>query len=229
MNRSFRRVYRCHSVAMLLRSDAETGGRSKFYLFTCRKKPFTQFSFSVYLPPSAMRNLCRCNVEFPLKFKITNKANKRQTHAGVLEFTADEQTVNIPYWMMQHLKLNEGDPVAIECVSLPVATFAKFQPQSVDFLDITDSKTVLECCLRHFSCLTTGDMISIEYNEKVYVLNVLETKPARAVTILECDLNVITKIFESRLSVTIPNDFRWISRSQSGTRSRTESGRRRSR
>jgi len=44
--------------------------------------------------------------------------------------------------MMNNLLLEEGSIVQVENVSLPVATFAKFQPQSPDFLDITNPKAV---------------------------------------------------------------------------------------
>ena len=44
--------------------------------------------------------------------------------------------------MMRNLFLSEGDLVNIESATLPVATYAKFQPQTVDFLDITDPKAV---------------------------------------------------------------------------------------
>lgn len=50
--------------------------------------------------------------------------------------------------------------------------------------------SVLENCLRNFSCLTNGDVIAIKYNSKVYELCVLETKPGNAVIIIECDMNV---------------------------------------
>ena len=46
------------------------------------------------------------------------------------------------FQMMRNLWLNEGDLVEVENVSLQVATFTKFQPQSVDFLDITNPKAV---------------------------------------------------------------------------------------
>lgn len=42
--------------------------------------------------------------------------------------------------MMANLVLEEGAPLQIESVSLPVATFSKFQPLSEDFLDITNPK-----------------------------------------------------------------------------------------
>ncbi len=46
------------------------------------------------------------------------------------------------FQMMRNLLVEEGGLVTLENVSLPIATFAKFQPQSVDFLDITNPKAV---------------------------------------------------------------------------------------
>lgn len=42
--------------------------------------------------------------------------------------------------MMANLVLEEGTLLQVESVSLPVATFSKFQPLSEDFLDITNPK-----------------------------------------------------------------------------------------
>lgn len=92
--------------------------------------------------------------------------------------------------MMHNLLLEEGELLNVKCVSLPVATYARFQPQSEDFLDITNPKAVLENGLRSFACLTTGDIVAIKYNQRNYELCVLETKPGPAVTIIECDMNV---------------------------------------
>lgn len=91
---------------------------------------------------------------------------------------------------MHNLLLEEGEIINVECVSLPVATYARFQPQSEDFLDITNPKAVLENGLRSFACLTTSDIIAIKYNQKIYEMCVLETKPGPAVSIIECDMNV---------------------------------------
>ena len=44
--------------------------------------------------------------------------------------------------MMQNLLLEEGGLVQVESVNLMVATYSKFQPQSPDFLDITNPKAV---------------------------------------------------------------------------------------
>lgn len=47
-----------------------------------------------------------------------------------------------PFQMMQNLLLEEGGLVQVESVNLQVATYSKFQPQSPDFLDITNPKAV---------------------------------------------------------------------------------------
>uniref|UniRef100_A0A1X7V370 Ubiquitin fusion degradation protein UFD1 N-terminal subdomain 1 domain-containing protein n=1 Tax=Amphimedon queenslandica TaxID=400682 RepID=A0A1X7V370_AMPQE len=56
-------------------------------------------------------------------FCLTNN-----THCEVLEFSTEEGRVYVPRW--------------IENVTLPLATFSKFQPQSFDFLDISNPKAV---------------------------------------------------------------------------------------
>lgn len=172
--RPFNTQYRCYSVSMIPgneRKDVEKGGK-------------------IIMPPSALDHLTRLNIVYPMMFKLTNKKANRITHCGVLEFVADEGKVYLPYWMMRNLLLEEGGMVYIENEVLAVATFSKFQPQSADFLDITNPKAVLENALRNFACLTTGDMIAIEYNDKIYEFCVLETQPGRAVSIIECDMNV---------------------------------------
>ncbi|RWS19270.1 ubiquitin fusion degradation protein 1-like protein, partial [Leptotrombidium deliense] len=172
--RPFSTTYRCYSVSMLPgneRHDVEKGGK-------------------IIMPPSALDQLTRLNIVYPMLFKLTNTNAQRVTHCGVLEFVADEGKVYLPYWMMRNLLLDEGSMIKVESTSLQVATFSKFQPQSVDFLDITNPKAVLENALRNFACLTTGDVIAIDYNSRIYELCVLETKPGNAVTIIECDMNV---------------------------------------
>ena len=47
--------------------------------------------------------------------------------------------------MMQNLLLQEGDLLQVESTSLPVATYSKFQPQSTEFLDISNPKAVYPC------------------------------------------------------------------------------------
>lgn len=63
---------------------------------------------------------------------------------------------------MRQLCLNEGDVVRTVYVNLPKATYAKFKPQSTDFLSISNPRAVLEVELRKFACLTKNDIIAVE-------------------------------------------------------------------
>ena len=118
------------------------------------------------MPPSALDQLTRLNIQYPMLFKLTNRDNQKTTHCGVLEFIADEGKIYIPYWMMQNLMVETGGLVQVESATLPVATFSKFQPLSKDFLDLTNPKAVLEMRLRHFACISKGDIIAINYNNR---------------------------------------------------------------
>jgi len=91
---------------------------------------------------------------------------------------------------MRNLMIDEGAMIQVESATLPVASYSKFEPQSAEFLDITNPKAMLENALRNFACLTTGDMIAIRYNDRIYELRVLETRPGEAVSIIECDMDV---------------------------------------
>jgi ubiquitin fusion degradation protein 1 len=145
------------------------------------------------LPPSAFDILARLQVDYPMLFKLQvgSSANgDRSTHCGVLEFTAEEGCVYIPFWMMQNLLIEEGTLLTVRNVSLPKATFVKLQPQSVDFLEISNPRAVLEHALRNYSCVTLHDVIQIPYNGKNYHFELKEVKPSPAACIIETDCNV---------------------------------------
>ncbi|PVU97886.1 hypothetical protein BB561_000278 [Smittium simulii] len=149
------------------------------------------FGGKIFLPSSALDKLSRLNVEYPMMFSITNPQTGKLTNAGVLEFTAEEGHVYLPDWLMKCLGLIPRDFVTVQNVSLMLGSFVKIQPQTADFLDISDHRAVLENALRNFSALTAGDIFTILYNEKQYDIKVLETKPSEnGISIVETDLQV---------------------------------------
>lgn len=94
---------------------------------------------------------------------------------------------------MQTLYLEPGDLVQIKSTDLPSGQFVKLQAQSTSFLDISDPKAVLENAFRNFSCLSKGDVFTFAYNDQVYEMAVLETRPENelnAISVLETDLEV---------------------------------------
>jgi len=170
-NRKFEEQYHCYSVAYADKSHLEKGDK-------------------ILLPPSAFDTLARLQVDYPMLFRLSSSTDNRMTHSGVLEFTAEEGTCYIPFWMMQNLLIEEGSVITVTNVSLPKASFVKLQPQSVDFLEISNPRAVLEHALRNFSCVTKGDVIQIPYNNKNYHFALQEVQPQDAACIIETDCNV---------------------------------------
>ncbi|EED15146.1 ubiquitin fusion degradation protein Ufd1, putative [Talaromyces stipitatus ATCC 10500] len=175
--RRFDEYYRCYPVAMLpgpVRENVNHGGK-------------------VIMPPSALDKLTRLHITYPMLFELHNGAKERMTHAGVLEFIAEEGKIYLPFWLMQTLLLEPGDLIQVKSTDLPPGRFIKLQPQSTSFLDISDPKAVLENAFRNFSCLTKGDVFTFAYNDQIYEIAVLDVKPdgdKKAISVLETDLEV---------------------------------------
>ena len=128
-------------------------------------------------------------------FELQNEQNNTVSHAGVLEFTAPEGKIYLPDWLMKQLQAEPGQIIKVLSTTLPLGTFLKIEPQSTNFLEISDPKAVLENALRQYSALTQGDIISFEYNSTVYDLRCLEVKPAssknKGISVIETDLSVL--------------------------------------
>jgi len=86
--------------------------------------------------------------------------------------------------------LGEGDIVKFSYTTLPKGTYVKLQPQTKDFLDISNPKAVLETTLRQYTCLTVGDTFVIHYNNKKYFIDVVEAKPGDAIGVVDTDCEV---------------------------------------
>ncbi|XVF46536.1 hypothetical protein PTKIN_Ptkin03bG0035000 [Pterospermum kingtungense] len=170
-NSTFEQRYRCYPVSFIDKAHLEKGDK-------------------VIMPPSALDRLASLHIEYPMLFELTNASTERVSHCGVLEFVADEGLMYLPYWMMENMLLREGDIVQVKNACLAKGTYVKLQPHTTDFLDISNPKAILETTLRSYSCLTTGDTIMVPYNNKKYYINIVETKPSPAVSIIETDCEV---------------------------------------
>ncbi|KAK2385542.1 ubiquitin fusion degradation protein [Trifolium repens] len=168
---SFEQTYRCYPASFIEKPQLESGDK-------------------IIMPPSALDRLASLHIDYPMLFELRNDAAERVSHCGVLEFIAEEGMIYMPYWMMENMLLQEGDIVRVKNVTLPKGTYVKLQPHTKDFLDISNPKAILETTLRNFSCLTTGDSIMVAYNNKKYYIDIIESKPANAISIIETDCEV---------------------------------------
>ena len=147
--RQFDQYLKAYSVAMLPgkeRDNVSYGGKSVSHSWNYSTPIRTHRSFlrpPVIMPPSALAHLTSLDLQSPWKFKLRNPTNPAaSTHAGVLEFIAQEGVVHLPYWMMKTLRLNEGDPIRITGAEFPKGKMVKLQAQSVHFLEVSDPKAV---------------------------------------------------------------------------------------
>ena len=170
-NFSFSSELKCYPLSFIGRKDFEKGDK-------------------IILPPSILENLSTVEIKWPIMFEVFNKNSNRKTHCGVLEFIADEGCVYLPIWMMKNISASEGEKIFLKYKYLEKGSYVKIQPQTNDFFEISNTKAILESKLRNFTCLTKTDLIAIEYNEKIYWLNIIEVKPGNAISIVETDINL---------------------------------------
>ena len=123
------------------------------------------------MPPSALANLTNLDLDSPWMFQLRNPANPAaSTHAGVLEFIAEEGVVHLPYWMMKTLRLNEGDPIRITGTELPKGNLVKLQAQTVHFLEISDPKAVYAHTLVCYRYIFTEPLAALNKHYGISVL-----------------------------------------------------------
>jgi len=149
----------------------------------------------IVLPQSALDELSRMKIQFPIMFQITNEHTKKTSHCSVLEFTAPEGNVYLPIWIFDNLQMDPQSTqnlVSLRNVSLQKGTFVKLQPHTSDFTELSNPRTLLEVALRNFSCLTKSDTIQISPRGfgRTFHLNVVETKPTDQISIIETDVRV---------------------------------------
>ena len=82
--RRFDEYYRCYPIVMMPGPDRESANHGG----------------KVFLPASALDKLTRLHITYPMLFELVNGAKERTTHAGVLEFIAEEGKIYLPHWVI---------------------------------------------------------------------------------------------------------------------------------
>ena len=134
MGGTFMRNYEAYSSIFIDREDLKRGNK-------------------IILPPSALNELARLHIQYPMQFRIVNPVMKKKTFCGVLEFIGEEGKCYLPGWMMENLLLEEGSEVIITNMNLNKGTHLKIQPHETAFIDLSNPKTILENELTNYSCL----------------------------------------------------------------------------
>ena len=63
-------------------------------------KPEVNKGNKIILPSSALHELARLKISYPMTFLISNPQMAKKSYVGVLEFSAEEDMCHLPLWLM---------------------------------------------------------------------------------------------------------------------------------
>lgn len=63
------------------------------------ERPDINYGSKILLPASALDKVSKLHVQWPLLLEMINGTKARHTHAGVLEFVAEEGRAYLPQWV----------------------------------------------------------------------------------------------------------------------------------
>lgn len=154
-------------------------------------------SNKILLPESMLFEITKDNhdsLEQKLYFKVSNKDTQYGEVCGVHEFSAPPGVVNLPYHIMESCSLEEGSTVQVDLISPPKGNFMKIRlHNSKEFSKLSNPKVVLEKIMsRDYPVVTQGQTIALNYTDlnKVFMVDVVETKPSEIIEIINTDINV---------------------------------------
>ena len=85
----FLRSYKAYSPAFYGKPELNKGNKSTL----------SNLNLIVILPSSALHELARLSISYPMMFMLSNPQMGKKTHCGVLEFSAEEGLCYLPYWV----------------------------------------------------------------------------------------------------------------------------------
>ena len=144
----------------------------------------------VRLPAELLTDLSgRPNVAFPMLFEVFNPANKKRTHCGVLEFSAEPGTVELPQKVARCIGLWESSgQVRVRYKTLAKCTSVVLQVPASMYATFPDFRAFLESSLRtQYATLSTGDELLVGNDVPIVVGR---TEPDPAVCIIDADVEL---------------------------------------
>eukprot|EP00736_Rhodelphis_marinus_P001729 Rmarinus@m.2107 len=131
-----------------------------------------------------------------ISLRLSYKNGTRITHAGVLEFTAPANSIELPSKVAACLGVKEEEelPVTIKFVRLQKGKMVRFRARSPAFLQLPQQKSLLEATLRSaHRTLTLGDVVSVRHGCDWYALDVVAAEPESwggGISLIDTDLSV---------------------------------------
>ena len=131
----------------------------------------------VNLPHDVLEKLNKKSKDLPYYFELCTQSFLK-SYVGVLEFTADKDTIQLPLWLNEQLSIGENQIINVKLIeNVPKGKYIKLRPESEDFFDIPEYESCLETQLSKFPVLYQGQNISINIFDKNYEIKVEEIDP----------------------------------------------------
>ena len=139
--------------------------------------PLLNRGHNVILPEFILNELIDENKRLPCFFQF-HTLTSITFNAACLQFTAEEDHIEIPYIMASTLGLEDSYSVKINYIDdIMNCKFIKIEPQSEQFFKIPDYVDVLQSELSKYHVLSRNQTFHITYENEVFFLKVLEIEP----------------------------------------------------
>ncbi len=132
------------------------------------------------------------------------------TYCGVIDFTADENCVVIPNYIMNQLQIFGSDFVTIRYVQdIPKGTFVQIEPQEIEIFTIPDLDKFLELEFSKYCILYTNQILELNYDTAIYHILIKEVKSdmenTTIIDIVNTDIkiDIFNKFYEAELKEQI--------------------------
>lgn len=155
-----------------------------------------KYTNKLCLPPEVLYKINETDAipsDTRLYFKVSKAQECNGQVCAVHEFSAPPGVAYIPYHIMEALNFEEGETIRLFQVKPRKGAFMKLQFHTCEFANLLDPKEILEQILSlDYPVVTRGHTLSMHYKntDKVYKVNIVETKPSAVIEIINTDINV---------------------------------------
>ena len=167
------------------------------FSFMCSAQPvgltkLLKHSNKILLPPSILHTLTENqDLDDVMFFKVNNKEMQYGIACGIQEFSSPPGICHVPYYIMEYIGIKEGGQVEIEKICPVQGSYIKLRPHKTAFINLPDPKAILESVMSSdYPVVSQGQTIEIFYNEKKYLIDILETQPDEVISIINTDINI---------------------------------------
>lgn len=132
------------------------------------------------------------NINTPYLFELKTSYGL-SFYVGVNQFTAQEKTIEVPFWILENL----GEDYVELCTldDVPIGKYVKLEPLEEHFFGLPENDIILEKALSKYCILQSNQIITVKLLDEVYRIKILEIKDTEDIqveyaNILNIDINV---------------------------------------